>query len=271
MKRNLLAHAAMAAVSLGSISLRDRKVTEEFIGGATMVNGPGQNGNFDTFRVTDPGQSEVLRQPLYDFLLYPAAGQAQFSFFQQPVGQGLTSTPGAVAGSPKTFADTNMSTGGQLPSGLEYLIEQISVYFFAGSVSTANTFTPVGVTTDATGVLAAAAISANNDMVRIYNEGLLEFNVLQKNQIRDTPLRLFAPSNWMETDSSLSTTVATTSLAISNTRPKGDPYILNPNISIQPTVNFGVNITYPGARTLPSTFNGRIGVRFDCLLKRAAQ
>jgi len=55
--------------------------------------------DFNRYRVTDPNQSEVVRQRLYDFQLYPAAGQQQFSFFNQGVGSGKTSTSGAVAGS----------------------------------------------------------------------------------------------------------------------------------------------------------------------------
>jgi hypothetical protein len=227
--------------------------------------------DFQRYRVTDPNQSEVVRQRLYDYQLYPAAGQSQFSFFTAPQGSGKTSTPGAVAGSPKSLSDTNMTGAGILPSGMEYLIESVEVYFFPGSVSTADTYTPAKVTTDATGALLAAAISANNDVQQFYGEGLLTFNVLNKVNVRETPLRAFPPKTWMETDAALATTNSTLSLAVGQTRPMGRAYYLEPPVSLQPAVNFAVTIDYPAARALPSTFNARMGVVFDGYLKRAAQ
>lgn len=228
-------------------------------------------GMFERYRVTNPDTSALVWQPLYDFQVYPAAGLQQFTFFQQPQGSGKTSTPGATAASPKTLSDTNMTAAGSLPSGMEYLVQAIEVYFFPGSVNTADTYTPAKVTTDATAALLAAGISANNDVQQVYNEGLFKFNVLNQIQYTDTPLRKFAPSNWMETDAALATTNATLSLAIGQTRPKGDPLVLNPPLSLQPAVNFSVTIDYPALRALPSGFNGRIGVVFNGYLKRATQ
>ncbi len=42
----------------------------------------------NSFRVTNPDQSETIRQRLYDFLLYPAGGQQEFTFFAQQAGAG---------------------------------------------------------------------------------------------------------------------------------------------------------------------------------------
>src|SRR5512144_3455378 len=101
--------------------------------------------DFNARRVTNPDQSEVYRQRLYDYQLYATAGVTQLTFFSNPVGQGLTSAPGATAGTPKTYADTNLNVSNTLPSGMAFLIESIEVPFWAGSVSTANTFTPANI------------------------------------------------------------------------------------------------------------------------------
>jgi len=98
--------------------------------------------DFAAGRVTNPAQSEVIRQRLYDYLLYPAAGQTQLNFFSQPAGQGLTSALGAAAGSAKTQWDTNLVLPNQLPSGKAFMVESIEVDFMPGSVTTANTYTP---------------------------------------------------------------------------------------------------------------------------------
>lgn len=228
-------------------------------------------GDFERNRVTNPDTSALIWQPLYDWQLYPAAGQQQLNFFSAQIGAGVTSTPGAPVGSNKTISDTNMTVAGSLPSGLQFMVQAIEVYFLPGSVSTANTYTPTGVTTTATGVLLDDNISANNDVQQVYNEGLLTFSVLQQVQYRDTPLRKFPPTNWMETDSAVATTVAATSLALSQTRVKGDPCVLDPFITLDPAVNFGVSIDYPAVRALPSGNNGRIGVFLNGYLKRATQ
>ena len=72
--------------------------------------------DFQAARVTQPGQSEIIRQSLYDNQILPGAGSTQLNFFQQPIGQGITSALGATAATGKTQFDTNMSLGGQLPS-----------------------------------------------------------------------------------------------------------------------------------------------------------
>jgi hypothetical protein len=103
--------------------------------------------DFNARRVTNPGQSEIIRQRLYDYQLYANAGTTQLSFFQQPVGSGLTSAIGSTVGAVKTLWDTNMTLGGTLPSGQAYMVESIEVVFFPGSVTTANTYTPIGMST----------------------------------------------------------------------------------------------------------------------------
>lgn len=65
-------------------------------------------GDFNSRRVTNPSQSEIIRNRFYDYQLYPTAGNTQLTFFSSPVGQGLTSALGGTVGSGKTLWDTNL-------------------------------------------------------------------------------------------------------------------------------------------------------------------
>ena len=147
--------------------------------------------DFNARRVTNPNQSEIVRQRFYDFLLYPTAGQTQLTFFSQPVGQGLTTAIAATAGTPKTLWDTNLEIGNTLPSGKAYMIESIEVFFYPGSVNTANTYTPA--VPNQFGTAAAALNSQLADVNSFYQSGLLELNILSKNYLRETPILVFPP------------------------------------------------------------------------------
>lgn len=227
--------------------------------------------DFAAGRVTNNAQSEIVRQRLYDWQLYPAAGQPQFSFFSQPIGQGVGTAPGSTVGSTKTLFDTNQEMGNTLPSGKSYLIESIEVVFLPGLSSTANTFTAAQPLT----FNAAASASIGNqvnDVNTIYNSGMLEFNVLSKNILRETPLMVFPPKNHLDVNTGISTNSATTAItAFTLARAEGRPYYIDPNVTLLPAMNFEVLIRYPSAVALPSGFNGRICVAFDGFLMRASQ
>lgn len=227
--------------------------------------------DFNSRRVTNPSQSEVVRQRLYDYQLYPTAGQTQFSFFQQPIGQGVTSAVGGTVGAGKTQWDTNMELGGTLPSGKAFLIESIEVLFIPGSVSTANTYTPVKpLEFNAT---ASATVGGQlADVNQIYQAGMLELNILSKNYLRETPLLAFPPKTQFNLDVGISSNSATTAVNVAeNMRAAGRPYYIDPTIALQPAVNFEVLIRFPSAVATPSGFNGRIGVILDGYFMRASQ
>lgn len=227
--------------------------------------------DFNSRRVTNPSQSEVVRQRLYDYQLYPTAGQTQFSFFQQPIGQGLTSAVGGTVGAGKTQWDTNMELGGTLPSGKAFLIESIEVLFIPGSVSTANTYTPVKpLEFNAT---ASATVGGQlADVNQIYQAGMLELNILSKNYLRETPLLAFPPKTQFNLDVGIASNSATTAVNVAeNMRAAGRPYYIDPTIALQPAVNFEVLIRFPSAVATPSGFNGRIGVILDGYFMRASQ
>jgi hypothetical protein len=225
--------------------------------------------DFNSRRVTNPGQSEIIRQRLYDYQLYAYAGTTQLSFFQQAVGSGLTSAVSSTVGAVKTLWDTNMTLPGSLASGSAYMVESIEVVFFPGSVQTANTYTPIGMSVfNATA--AAAVNAALNDNNTFYQSGLLEFNILSKNYLRETPLLAFPPKANFALDAAISSNSATTALnSLAQARAAGRPYYIDPAISIQPAVNFEVVLKWPAATAL--AFNARVGVILDGYFMRASQ
>lgn len=227
--------------------------------------------DFNARRVTNPNQSEIVRQRFYDYQLYATAGASQFTFFSQPIGQGVTTALGATAGTSKTLFDTNLELPNTLPSGKAFMIESIEVLFFPGSVSTTNTYTLASpVLFNAT---AAAAVSAQlADVNSFYQSGMLELNILSKNYLRETPLIAFPPKANFNLDAALASNSATTALnGAVNMRAAGRPYYIEPTIALQPAVNFEVLLRFPAAVATPSGFNARVGVILDGYFMRASQ
>lgn len=235
------------------------------------MNGIPTAADFMAARVTNPGQSEVIRQRLYDYQLYATAGVQQLSFFQQPIGSGITTAAGGTVGAAKTQWDTNMNLGGQLPSGVQYLAESLEVHFYPGSVNTANTFT----TSTTTFFAAAAAATVGgqmNDVNSFYLSGMLELNVLSKNYLRESPLICFPPKAWYALNAAVASNSATTGeVGAGVNKVDGRPYYLEPRVLLQPAVNFEVLLKWPAAVATPSGFNARVGVIFDGYMQRASQ
>ena len=227
--------------------------------------------DFTSNRVTNPGQSEIVRQRLYDYQLYPAAGAQQLSFFQAPIGQGVTTAIGATVGAAKSQWDTNMELGGQLPSGKSFLIESIEVLFLPGASATANTYTTANLAQfNATAALAVTG--AIQDVQQFYQTGMLEFNVLSKNYLRETPLLAFPPKAHLDLSAAVSSNSATTSLnAQTLAKGAGRPYYVEPRITLQPAVNFEVLLRWPALVPTISTNNARVGVILDGYQLRASQ
>lgn len=227
--------------------------------------------DFEQYRVTNPNFSEVIRQPLYDFLIMPGAGTQRLAFFQAPVGQGFTSALGATATSPKTLSDTNMTLAGQLPSGFQFLIEAIEVQFYPGSVATANTYTPAAMVFFA--AVAALTVAAQlNDSNIFYQGGTLELNVLSKNYFRLTPLVNFVPQRSFDLSGFIASNSATTSaIGAGVLRPGGLPLELDPPIALMPACNFDITLLWPAVSALPSGFNARVGVVLNGYAYRAGQ
>lgn len=226
--------------------------------------------DFQAGRVTNLHLSEVLRQRYFDYLLYPAAGLATLQFFAFPVGQGKTSALGGTAGAVKTLQDTNMLQANALPSGMAYMVETLEVEFFPGSVATADTYTPASVSLFAA-ANAASVLKQLDDVNTFYQAGILEFDILAKNYLRE-PVKAFPPKTSLRVDGAIATTSATAGeVAAITARMDGRPYIVHPHITLRPAENFAVNIKYPAAVAMPSGFNGRVGVIADGYMKRASQ
>jgi hypothetical protein len=227
--------------------------------------------DFNARRVTNPNQSEIVRQRFYDYQLYATAGNSQFTFFSQPIGQGVTTAIGATAGTAKTLWDTNLELPNTLPSGKAFMIESIEVLFFPGSVSTTNTYTLASpVLFNAT---ASAAVQAQiADVNSFYQSGMLELNILSKNYLRETPLLAFPPKANFNLDSSAASNSSVTALnGAVNMRAAGRPYYIEPTIALQPAVNFEVLLRFPAAVATPSGFNARVGIILDGYFMRASQ
>ena len=226
--------------------------------------------DFNSRRVTNSSQSEIIRQRFYDYQLYPTAGVSQMTFFSAPVGQGITSASGGTVGTTKTLFDTNLELPNTLPSGKAFMVESIEVLFLPGSVSTTNTYTPQSLgafaATDALAILGQL-----NDVNTIYQSGLLEFNVLSKNYLRETPLLAFPPKAHLDANAATSTTVAASNNTMAFAKAAGRPYYISPEIALQPAVNFEIKISWPAAVATPSGFNGRLGVILDGYFMRASQ
>jgi cell wall-associated NlpC family hydrolase len=227
--------------------------------------------DFERGRNTNPNQSEIIRQSLYDFVLYPTAGQVLLAMFSQPIGQGVTTAIGGTVGTAKTRWDTNLQLANTLPSGKALMVQSIEVFFFPGSVSTANTYTPATPAQFAA-VAAAALLLQNNDVNQFYQSGGLEFNVLDKNYVFETPLSQFPPQTSIGQDAAVSSNSATTAeVASTFARALGRPYVFLMPFSLLPAQNFAVNLIWPAAVATPSGFNARVGVKLDGFTQRASQ
>lgn len=228
--------------------------------------------NFRAGRVVSTDQSDIRKARLYDYQLLPAGGAQQLSFFQNPIGQGITSSLGAPVGSAKTIFDTNMQLPGQLPNGQAFLVESIEVKFFAGSSNAANTFAAAAANPFAA-VAAGAVLAQAQDFRTVQQSGILEFNILNKLYVQDGPLGDFPPKARGKIDASIASNSATTAeVGAIDAAADGRPYFLSKTeLLLQPMVNFSVVIRWPAAIPLPSTFNGRIGVVLDGYLAQATQ
>src|SRR5262245_235189 len=228
-------------------------------------------GYLRRFAVNRPGEPEVIRQRLYDHLLWPGTGTAQLNFFQLPIGQGVATAVGAAVGSAKTRADTNMVLQGQLSALLNFVLTSIEITFEPGTSAAANTFTPatVGVFN---AVAAATLLAPSNDGDHFYKSGWLELFIGNKEYLVEAPFGSFPPKTQSVPDGSVSSNSATTAFnALQRFNKSGRPYFIDPAISLMSNQNFVVRLNMPAATALPSGFNARVGVILDGFTYRASQ
>lgn len=203
-----------------------------------------------SYAVNRKGQYEGVRQTLYDYQTYAAAGQTSLSFFQVPVGQGG-----------KTAADTNIEVAGTLPQPKHFLVESIEVKFYPGVLP---------VTFEGT---TAAESEFTNDVYTFSKSGYLNYFIGSKTYLEEAPMDRFPPKTKIEGSFATSQAgeVAVSQIQMDLSYVCGRPYFVNPATLLIPTQNFRVNLLWPAVVALPSSADARVGVILDGILYRQSQ
>lgn len=197
------------------------------------------------------GIKDAQEWTYYDFQTYAAAGQATLTFFQNPVGF-----------NGRTKEDTNFPGAGQLPSGLQFTLQEMQFEFYPGAT------VPVG----AFGAQAAPLFV--QDVYAVGSRGYVEFKYLSKNFVEDGPLSRFPTDVRLAGFGAFAD--ATTAGAALQSRLNyaqwaGRPYKTK-NIAINPNTGFTVTVSWPnGVVALPSTVAGRLACRMKGILRRDVQ
>lgn len=215
--------------------------------------------NLAQHRVTVPGVNDEIYAPLYDFANYVAAGQTSLNFFSLPIGQGVTTAPGAAG--TKTEADTNLTNGNILPRDNSFYCTGIEVVLFPG------------VSPGAGGVADATAGQFVNDVYAIGKSGFLKLRIGGRDYIVDGPLMVFPSTQGLGVAAAVATNLtagAATFAQINYARFVGQAYTMVP-LWILPNQNFSVQMIWPAAVATPSTQIARIGVRLRGRFTRSAQ
>jgi hypothetical protein len=200
---------------------------------------------------------ETIRQSLYHYQAYAAAGQSQLTFFQVPAGSNAT-----------TNSDTNMQLAGQIPANQQFLIQSIEVVFLP---------TVPSVAAQLPGAFGAGAVpQIVNDAYIVGRAGNLTLTIGQKPYLQEAPLGRFAPKANFDVSGAASdatTAAANLQLRLAYGKWVGRPYLLDPAaIRLPENANFSVTLNWPeGVQALPSGNPGRIGVILDGFLYRRSQ
>lgn len=205
------------------------------------------------FQVQRPGY-EAIRQNLYDYGTYAAAGQTQLSFFQTPQGSGG-----------KTAEDTNMELAGALPNGKDFLVESIQISVFPGILPTTYATT-------------IAATNFANDIYTIGKLGYLDFFIGSKSYLIEGPLLKFPPFQRLNVEASHSqefkqavAAAEEKQLSTDYAHFDGRPYELVPPILLESVQNFKITLNWGAVQALPSAVDARIGITLGGILYRKSQ
>jgi hypothetical protein len=227
-----------------------------------------------SYGVFVPDAIQSIRQPLYDRLVYPNAGVAQLRFFQLPQGQGFSSAIGGT-GAVKTLDDTNMEAAGQLPSPKAFLATSIEVIVDAGSISTANAWSPQNpaflTNASAAAVTVVPGLAAVNDVNSILLGSWLDFFVGSQSYLTVSRADSFPPKSYGSPDIGIAQSGNLGFAGVALHRAVGRPFYLNPPILLMPNVNFVVTLNWGVVVATPTGLNARIATRLDGILYRNAQ
>lgn len=206
------------------------------------------------YSVNRPGW-EAIRQSLYDYAAYQAAGVTQLTFFALPVGQGN-----------KTLSDTNMTLAGQLPKNQEFLVQSIEVVFYPTTPTVAAGM-PSFFGAEAAQVLI-------NDAYIFGRSGNLNLTIGSKPYLQEAPVGRFPQKAQYELSAALAD--ASTAAAALQTRTGygkwvGRPYLLDPAPLLLPeNQNFSVSLNWPeGVQAISNP--ARVGIILDGILYRRSQ
>lgn len=214
---------------------------------------------FQRYGVNATGIKDVIWQPQYDHISYPAAGINELLFFQSQKGTGVTSAPGGTGS--KTYNDTNMELAAQLPQPQVFLALALSFRVYPGI-------------NPGRSALAAAAIpNFMNDVWQLFRSAYVEFSVGEKVYIREAPMGKFPSQIKLGGGVALSDTTtagAAQGSALDQTHFAGPIYRISPT-GIPWGQNFVVKVAWPGLVALPSGQPARVGCDLHGWLARAVQ
>jgi hypothetical protein len=207
-----------------------------------------------------PGTQDEIYAPLYDSVVYPAAGSNQLTFFALPIGQGATSAPGGAGA--KTENDTNLTNAGLLPLGNRFYCTGVEIHFFPG-------------VNPGTGPTADALFIGQfwNDVYAVAKSGWLRFRIQNRDYVLDGPLINFPPVTRLAGVASATSTLtagAATLDQIQYAAFAGMPYNLI-GVFIESNQSFVVTANWIAPVALPSTVAARMFLRLRGRLIRDAQ
>jgi hypothetical protein len=206
-----------------------------------------------------PGTQDEIYAPLYDSIVYPAAGSTQLNLFTLPIGQGVTSAPGGAGA--KTQNDTNLTNAGLLALGNQFYMTGIEIQFYPGN-------------NPGFGATADAQLGRNwNDMYVFAKSGWLNFVIQNRTYILDGPMINFPSVTRLAGVASVTSTLtagAATAAEIDYSSLAGMPYNLVP-VFIESNQSFQLSLNWVAAVPTISTVAARLFVRLRGRLIRAAQ
>lgn len=219
--------------------------------------GPNQSGN------------DVIWNPFYDYIAYPSAGGTTFSFYSLPLGQGVSSTPGAGAVG-KVLSDTNLGVGNQLMKGNAFFMVASESEFFPG---VSNAALPLSLLPGRSNTATATSIGQFvNDVWSVGMGGVKTLTVgTDRKYIQDGPLKNFPPVARLALQAALSgnATITNSGQEIAYAVWSGRPYSVVP-IYIDTNQQFNMTVNFAAAIPTNSTTIGRLGDRMDGYLIRQA-
>jgi len=200
-------------------------------------------------RLTVAGMSDEQYAPLYDFANY-RRGYHAVSFFTQPQGQGVSTAPGAPAGSFKSEADTNLTNAGMLPRDQWFFI-------------TASKSSPFRA--------CCPAVVVSPMRPRAVHQRHLDARQVRVPEAEDRHARLrgrrsadgFPTTQGIGGFAAMATNLTTGAATFSEidyARFVGQP-VHHGGLWITPTQNFSVSLNWPGLVPTFSTTIARLGIR----------